>query len=212
MINHRSEQLGELFGALAKAQSEMGVATLNASNPHFKSKFSDLTELVRVSRPALTKNGLAVLQLVLPDFNGELYLYTSLGHSSNQYIETRIRMVPDKDGMQGLGGCISYLKRYTYAALVGVVSSGDDYDGENFIESSRGPITSQLPNALSGGTELITKEQLEQLDHELKSHPDIVASILERFTPKIKSLKDIPKASFMTVLTRSREIIKTKGQ
>ena len=40
--NLQSDELGELFSALAKAQAEIGSASLNKENPYFKSRYSDL--------------------------------------------------------------------------------------------------------------------------------------------------------------------------
>lgn len=209
MLNSRSESLTEIFAALAKAQAEIGIAGHTATNPHFKSKFADLTELTRVSRPALTKNGLAVMHQILPDLEGNHYMHTIVGHSSGQFIETRIRLSPDKSDIQSLGKYITYLKRYSYAAIVGVVTSDEDDDGESLMQASRnGGHSSPLPVRLVGGVETITKDQVDQLDWELKGHPDIVASILDKM--KISSIKDIPKASFFSVLSRAREIIATK--
>lgn len=206
MLNNRSESLNEIFSALAKAQSEIGVAGHTATNPHFKSKFADLTELTKVSRPALTKNGLSVIHQILPDASGDHYMHTLLCHASGQYVETRIRLSPDKSDIQSLGKYITYLKRYTYAALVGVVTSDEDDDGESLMQSARNG--NGLPNKLSGGTEMVSKDQLEQLEWELKNHPDIVASIMDKM--KINSLRDVPKSSFISVLSRAREIIATK--
>src|SRR5690606_40770672 len=72
----RSEQLHELFTALAKAQSEMKTAGLNSQNPYFKSNYADLAEIVRGSRPCLAKNGLAVIQQILPNEDGQNILHT----------------------------------------------------------------------------------------------------------------------------------------
>lgn len=209
MLNNRSEQLNEIFSALAKAQSEMSVAGHTASNPHFKSKFADLTELVKASRPALTKNGLSVIHQILPDAAGDHYMHTLIGHSSGQYLETRIRLSPDKADIQSLGKYITYLKRYTYAAIVGVVTSDEDDDGESLMQASRNtPQQGVIVRAVPVVSEFISKEQLDILDWELKHHPGIVASIMERY--KITSLKNIPKEEFQKVVAGIKQIIAAK--
>ena len=90
-----SEQLGELFAALAKAQAEMDVALKDSTNPHFNSKFADLKSVVSVSRPALTKNNLCVTQPPVKEEWGSV-LVTILGHSSGQWIASEIEIKPMK--------------------------------------------------------------------------------------------------------------------
>lgn len=126
--------LGKLYEALSKAQAEMLPAKTSSNNPFFKSKYADLAEVVRASRPALAKNGLAVMQYVKVTEDGKSLLCTRLGHSSGQWIESSIPIRSEKPGIQGFGSNLSYLRRYMYGALVGVVSSGEDDDGEIAME------------------------------------------------------------------------------
>ena len=52
----------ELFAALAKAQGEIENASKNAANPHFKSKYADLAEVLNTIRPTFATNGLSMIQ------------------------------------------------------------------------------------------------------------------------------------------------------
>ena len=65
-----STELSELFTALSKAQLEMEVAKTDSVNPFFKSKYADLASVVKASRPHLAKNGLSIIQRVIPNGNG----------------------------------------------------------------------------------------------------------------------------------------------
>src|ERR1700687_2313136 len=124
----RSEQVNELYTALAKAQGEMNVAGKNSENPYFKSRYADFCDIVKASRPALTRNGLSVIQQILVNDDGSNVLYTILTHSSGQFIESAMRILPQKLDIQSIGSYIAYLKRYCYAALIGVVVSDEDDD------------------------------------------------------------------------------------
>lgn len=124
-----SIELNELFNALAKAQGEMEEAKTDSKNPFFKSNYADLASIIRASRKALAKYGLSVTQPVRT-FQGKRYLFTRLGHASGQWIEGGIPLSPPKEDIQSLGSYITYLRRYCYAAMVGVVASGEDDDGE----------------------------------------------------------------------------------
>ena len=205
----RSDDLKDLFAALAKAQAEMKTAGLNAENPYFKSAYADLAEIVRVSRPALSKNGLTVIQQILPNEDGQNILHCILAHASGQWIETRMRILPMKSDVQSLASYITYLRRYSYAAIVGVVSAHEDDDGEVAVHESRqveqkGVELNTRYNPRERSYESITKEQLEELEYELAEYPDICEQVLDGL--RIQSLADMPKNKFLVSTKRIREI------
>ncbi len=125
-----SDQLNELFSALCKAQGEIKRASKDGNNPHFRAKFASLESVVDASRDALNKYGLSVTQVTTAGDDGSLHLITMLGHISGQFIYGRYPVVPVKQDPQGFGSALSYAKRYSLAAIVGVVSSDEDDDGE----------------------------------------------------------------------------------
>lgn len=205
----RSDNLNELFSALAKAQAEMRTAGLNAENPYFKSAYADMAEIVRVSRLPLTKNGLSVIQQIMPNDDGQNILHTILCHSSGQFIESRMRILPSKPDIQSLASYITYLRRYSYAAIVGVVSSEDDDDGEKAVHAdrdvvSKGTALNNKYNPKDQSYETITKEQLEEFEYELEGHPDIAEQILDGL--KLQSIADLPKSKFLVAINRVRQI------
>lgn len=205
----KSEDINELASALAKAQSEIEIAGKKETNPFFKSKYADLAELINVSRPALTKNGLAVMQQILTDDDGMTWLNTILTHSTGQWIETRMRVIPIKNDPQSFGSCVTYLRRYCYAALINIAVSADDDDGEAAMYDQRqvfakGTAINTKYNPKENISETITKEQREEMEYELAAYPDIAEMILDGF--KIRSIADMPKTKFMAAVQRVREI------
>lgn len=206
---NKSSELKELFTALAKAQAEMPCAGHNSENPYFKSSYADLAEIVRVSRPALSKNGLSVIQQILPNEDGQNILHTILAHSSGQSIESRMRILPSKPDVQSLASYITYLRRYSYAAIVGVVVSNEDDDAEIAVHQERevaakGVALNTKYNPKENSYETITKEQLDELNYELQEHPDIAMQVLEGL--KIQNLADMPKTKWSVSLQRIRQI------
>jgi hypothetical protein len=205
----QSDDLKDLFTALAKAQGEMRVAGNRSENPFFKSRYADLAEVVNASRPSLSKFGLSVMQRVLPNDDGQNLIHTILGHSSGQFITSLMRVLPIKNDMQSLGSCLTYLKRYAYAALVGVVTSDEDDDGERVMVESREVSTKGTslntkysPKEQTGDT--ITREQLEELNYELGEYPDIAEQVLDGL--RIHVLADMPKGKFLASINRIRSI------
>jgi hypothetical protein len=205
----QSYDLNELATALAKAQAEIEVAGRKETNPFFKSKYADLAELIKVSRPALTKNGLAVMQQILTDEDGMTWLHTILTHTSGQWIETRMRVVPTKNDPQSFGSCVTYLRRYCYAALINIAVSDEDDDGEAAMYDQRqvmakGTALNTKYNPKENTHETITKEQREEVEYELEGYADIAEMILDSF--KIRSIADMPKSKFQPSITRIRQI------
>ena len=121
----RSEQCEAIFGALAKAQAEIGVAVFDSVNPHFRSKYASLSAVREVVKEPFAKNGLSVSQWLDGEGDG-ISLTTILTHSSGQYIQSSFPLLLPKRDMQGLGSATTYARRYALAALAGVVSDEDD--------------------------------------------------------------------------------------
>jgi hypothetical protein len=115
----------ELFAALAKMQGEVENATKGSLNPHFKSKYADLAEVLNTVRPVLAANGLSVIQS--PSFDGAIcHVTTTIAHSGGGYIFGTMSCVPAKMDGQGVGASTTYLRRYSLAAVCGVAQEDDD--------------------------------------------------------------------------------------
>jgi hypothetical protein len=121
-----SATIGKLAEALASAQSEMNPAKKNATNPHFRSTYADLASLHDASRTALGKHGLAVVQLPGRRDDGTTTVTTMLMHASGEFIgdESGVRL--SAETAQAAGSVISYLRRYAYAAVLGLSAEDDD--------------------------------------------------------------------------------------
>lgn len=131
----------ELATALAKAQGKIKAALKDSQNPHFKSRYADLTSIWEACRAPLSENGLSVIQRT--DFDGnDVWLVTMLVHASGESVEGRYPLRPQQVTPQGYGSAMTYARRYALAAMVGVVSDEDD-DGN--VASAR-----QTPQATNG--------------------------------------------------------------
>lgn len=120
-----SEGINELFSALAKAQAEMKPAILDSENPHFRSKYASLTSVQDAYRIPISKNSLTITQAVESIETG-YEITTTLGHASGQWMQTSFKLILQKQDMQGLGSAITYAKRYSICALLGIVDQEDD--------------------------------------------------------------------------------------
>ncbi|CAM5999030.1 unnamed protein product [Sphagnum balticum] len=192
----KSWELNELFGALAKAQAEMETAGLTNANPFFKSKYADLAEIVKSSRPALTKHGLSVIQYIEQNEQGSV-LVSMLGHASGQYITSQMPINPAKTDVQSLGSYITYLRRYSYAALVGVVVCDEDDDGESSME--RAPKVKQ--------SAVIDAALASQLSNLIGENNHLEKTICTKLG--IKNINDIPQERYAGIVNWIKEQNKT---
>lgn len=121
----KSESIAALSAALAKAQGELENATKGSVNPHFKSKYADLAELLNTIRPTFSKHGLAIIQM--PSFeNGIASVETLMTHASGEYVSNTCSSPVSKQDAQGVGSAITYLRRYSIAAFAGIAQEEDD--------------------------------------------------------------------------------------
>ncbi len=86
----KSDSIGALAAALAKAQGQMGAAKENAANPYFKTKYADLASIVEAIKEPLASNGLAYTQMTDIDEAGGVIVETALIHSSGEWISSRL--------------------------------------------------------------------------------------------------------------------------
>lgn len=117
----QSDSIDELAAALSKAQLSISAALKDSNNPFFKSKYADLTSVWSACRKELSENGLSVSQ-VLDGMN----LVTTLMHSSGQWVRGSCPLILVKQDMQSLGSSVTYARRYSLAAICGVVQDDDD--------------------------------------------------------------------------------------
>jgi len=128
-----SPEIGDLFGALAKAQGAMknGVRDKAAHNY----SYMELDQLIDIARPALSENGLAIIQS--HEVNMEcapptIITHTTLGHSSGQWHRSSLELPITASKMlskvQIAGVAMTYGRRYAIQALC-FIASEKDTDG-----------------------------------------------------------------------------------
>lgn len=163
-----STELNELGKALAAAQAEMKNAKLNRVNPHFKSKYADLAEIRDTVTPALSKNGIAVVQGTDATDNG-LVVFTRLIHSSGQWIESRFPIPYDKP--QTMGSGITYGRRYTLSAVCNIAADEDD-DGNAANEK---PVAMPSVNGTPGASKAGSRATYDAFVKAIRAAPTVKA-------------------------------------
>jgi hypothetical protein len=124
---NKSESIAGLAAALAAAQGVMKGALKDSANPFFKSRYADLASVVEAIRAAFSANGLSYIQTVEPSDKDEVRVETTLLHSSGEWISCGILSLPvSKIDAQGYGSALTYARRYSLSAAVGVAPEDDD--------------------------------------------------------------------------------------
>jgi hypothetical protein len=115
-----------IAAALAKAQANMGKALKLANNPHFKSKYADLSSVMDACLPSLNEAGIAVIQPTGENEHGR-YVETILIHGeSGESLACRVPLIVAKNDMQGYGSAVTYGRRYGLMAMAGIAAEDDD--------------------------------------------------------------------------------------
>ena len=171
---NRSDTLKEIAPALVKAQGEIKAALKDSTNPHFRSKYADLSSVVEAVKSPLLKNGISFLQGI-HDAEGGVAVETMLLHTSGEWISSTLRIPASKQDAQGFGSAITYGRRYGLMAICGVPAEDDDGNAAtasaNKEEPKPDPVAVKtLTEAASKGVEAfreawkgLTKEQRESV-------------------------------------------------
>jgi len=116
----------QIATALVKAQKEFGPALKTNTNPHFKSKYADLSACVEAVIDALNNNGIALIQQTHDDATG-VTVETMFLHESGESLSSGKLHVPaSKQDPQGYGSALTYARRYSLMAACGIAPEDDD--------------------------------------------------------------------------------------
>ncbi|MCA3269553.1 MAG: ERF family protein [Thalassospira sp.] len=112
--------------AFVRAQAGFGAALKTSTNPHFRSRYADLSACVEAVIDSLHKNGFALMQKTHECVSG-VAVETILMHESGEQISGGILRVPaSKQDPQGYGSALTYARRYSLMAVCGIAPEDDD--------------------------------------------------------------------------------------
>ncbi len=132
-----------LASAMAAAFGEIEAATKSANNPHFKSKYADLTGVIEAIKPALVNHGLFFTQHPEPNDKG-VCVETFLHHAGGESLSLGKLFVPaNKQDAQGFGSALTYARRYALVTAFGVPVEDDDGNAASRV-SGRDKAESQM--------------------------------------------------------------------
>lgn len=116
----------EIASALVKAQREFGPALKSSTNPHFRSKYADLSACIEAVITALNNNGIYLMQLT-DEHDGGVKVSTTFIHESGEQLSAGSLFMPAiKHDAQGYGSALSYARRYSLMAACSLATEDDD--------------------------------------------------------------------------------------
>jgi len=116
----------QIAAAFVKAQLAFGPALKSSTNPHFRSKYADLSACVEAVIDALNKNGIGLMQRTYECKDGVM-VETVFIHESGEVMECGLLHVPaTKHDAQGFGSALTYARRYSLQAACGIAPEDDD--------------------------------------------------------------------------------------
>jgi len=121
-----SESITKIAPALVNAQKDFLSAKKSSNNPFFKSKYADLQSVISAVKESLNDNGIAFIQSPTESENDVLKLTTRLLHESGEWIEDTSVCPLVKRDPQAFGSALSYLRRYSLSAMLGIYQADDD--------------------------------------------------------------------------------------
>ena len=158
----QSESIIKLSSAICKAQKNFKTAIKKSSNPYFKSKYADYTEILSCVKEALNNEGISILQPIKEDF-----VETILLHESGEWISSLTKIYNISNKPQDYGSAITYARRYGLSSIL-AIDSDDDDDGNTANGNNLSKVPRQAPIAATNNSEELIN--LRKRVHELYQH------------------------------------------
>jgi len=183
----------ELAAAYVAAAGEIENVVKNASNPHFGSNYADLGAVLDTAKPVFARHGLALLQAPAEIEGDRLTIVGLLLHTSGQSISFKSQApIGPKMTAQAVGSCITYLRRYQWAAVAGIAQVDDDGNAASDKPRRGGgektePYAGQADALIARIGLVETSKELEALKGEVADFGD--QKVADVFVARKKALK-----------------------
>ena len=208
-MEYQSPTVGKIAEALCRAQAELPAAIKGCVNPHLKNRYADLNAIYEAARATLAKHDLAVVQTMQPTDGTRAHVRTMLAHKSGEWIAGELVMPLDRQGgAQGMGSAITYARRYSLAAIIGIVTEEDD-DAEAAQgrgKAAQAKVKQQRQEAAASNADPMTEAQRKKLFAVVKqalpeaSREDVLMELSDIVERHIESSNALTKAEAATVI------------
>ena len=115
-----------IASALVKAQKAFGPALKTSTNPHFRSRYADLSACVEAVLGGLNDNGIALVQQTHECESGVLVETLFIHESGETFSAGKLHVPASKNDAMGYGSALTYARRYSLMAACGIAPEDDD--------------------------------------------------------------------------------------
>lgn len=183
---NKSDSITNLAIALNKAQGELRAAIKDSTNPFYKSKYADLESVWSAIREPLTNNGLSVSQ-----FGDGDSLTTMLMHASGEWIAGSFKLVLKEQTPQAFGATVTYFRRYSLAAMLGVIQSDDDAESAmGRKDKVKDPLIANIDPTIEIKRALLASKTLDELKDKYLGLQTMIEALSVSDQRDVNTLKD----------------------
>ena len=152
-----------IAAAFVKAQRAFGPALKTSTNPHFRSKYADLSNCIEAVIEALNSNGIGLMQRTYESKDGVM-VETVFVHESGEVMECGLLHVPaGKQDPQGYGSALTYARRYSLLAATGLAPEDDDGNSASRKTEIKSTVNeNQIADLLAAMDEVTTIKELQE--------------------------------------------------
>jgi hypothetical protein len=152
-----------IAAAFVKAQRQFGPALKTSTNPHFRSKYADLSNCIEAVIDALNANGIGLMQRTYESKDGVM-VETIFVHESGEVMECGLLHVPAaKQDPQGYGSALTYARRYSLLAATGLAPEDDDGNSASRRTEIKSTVDEhKIADLLAAMDEVTTLKELQE--------------------------------------------------
>ena len=118
--------MNNIAKAFVAAKRAFAPALKTSTNPHFRSKYADLSGCLEAVSDALLDNGIALYQETFEDSTGVTVETVFLHESGESLRGGKLHVPAAKQDPQGYGSALTYARRYSVMAACGIAAEDDD--------------------------------------------------------------------------------------
>lgn len=204
-----SDETSLLAEAMAVAQGQYLDPKFTKLNAFTKTEYSDMFEILKCTRKALSDNKIFFTQIKGYDETGALTITTRLQHQG-QWIQAISRVIPFAGDPKATDSAIEFTKRSDAKSLLGLASKEDYADDDGVAAYSARKTSFEKGTALNEvyapekDHQTLSKDQISELDYELQDSPDLLKDIYNSL--RVESLADIPVSMYRDTINKVRSI------
>jgi hypothetical protein len=172
-----SETIASLAAALVEAQKGMPNVPKETVGQvgNQKRNYADLATVTETARPIMSSAGLAWVQGCSDGASGSVTVTTRIMHTSGEWIEESLSMPTGQGGAQQVGSAITYARRYSLMAMLGLAPEDDD--GAAAQAAHRPQEQQQAASEGNSGNEGVRVVRL--INEAKRDHPKAHARLVE---------------------------------